>query len=93
MDEPTRRQIESELRANGFIDVDGLPYTPTQIALLTWYKLDELSAAVGALETDRITRKEVMTLFEKQRAHLFRVAGLLVSMFAVGATLLVTLGG
>lgn len=76
-----RAKMEAELRANGFIHVDGVPYTEKQIMLLTWHKLDELSHAVGRLEQrDLISRKEVQTMFDRVRRHTFTAIGAVVSI-------------
>ncbi len=82
-----RAKMEAELRANGFIHVEGIPYTEKQIALLTWHKLDELSGAVANLESDRITRTEVERMFDKVRKHTFTAIGSVVGL----GTLIVTI--
>ena len=87
MNSEERAQIERELRENGFMVVDDIPYSQKQIALLTWHKLDELSRAVAALEEDRIGREEVESMFDKQRGHLFKVTAMLLTIVTVTITI------
>lgn len=76
-----RNKIEAELRANGFIHVDGVPFTEKQIALLTWHKLDELSAAVARLENQScVSHDEIDAMFDRVRKHFFTSIGAIVSV-------------
>ena len=75
-----RERLEAEIRANNFVTVDDIPYTPTQLALLNWHKLDGIER--------KLEGKLDVTEFEAFRERMIKMGGFIVSFITIAVAII-----